>query len=225
MYKWFNIDGGKIYDCFAGGSVRGVVAAKLGYEYTGIDLRQEQVDENIRQAEQIGVSPTWHCDDSSNADKYVEDNSVDMIFTCPPYADLEVYSDDKRDISNMEYDDFCKVYAKILSIACRKLKDDRFAVVVIGDVRDPKGAYRRLVDYTRKVMTDNGLYLYNDFVLIEQIATGAVRAARQFNALRKVVKKHQNVLCFYKGDISKIKENYKELDLNNDFTQEENNER
>lgn len=216
MYKWFNIDGGKIYDCFAGGSVRGVVAAKLGYDYTGIDLRQEQVDENIRQAQEIGVSPQWYCDDSLNADKYVEDNSCDMIFTCPPYADLEVYSDDKRDISNMEYEDFCKVYAKILSIACRKLKNDRFAVVVIGDVRDKQGAYRRLVDYTRKVMTDNGLYLYNDFVLIEQIGTGAVRAARQFNALRKVIKTHQNVLCFYKGDIKNIKNNFKTLDLSDE---------
>lgn len=191
----------------------------LGYKYFGIDLRQEQVDENIKHAQQIGVSPTWYCDDSLNADKYIDDNSVDMLFTCPPYADLEVYSDDKRDISNMDYDDFCKVYADILSIACKKLKNDRFAVVVIGDVRDKQGAYRQLVDYTRKVLTDNGLCLYNDFVLVESVGTGAIRAPKQFNSLRKAVKTHQNVLCFYKGNIKNIKNNYPELDFSEDELQ------
>jgi len=213
MYKWFNVDGGVIYDCFAGGSVRGIIAEILGYKYKGIDLRQEQISENKRQAAEIGVSPEWFCDDSLNADKYIDDNTADMVFTCPPYADLEVYSDDKRDISNMPYDDFCKVYSQILSIACRKLKSDRFAVIVIGDVRDKKGAYRQLVDYTRKVLTDNGLILYNDFVLVEQVGTGAIRAPKQFNAQRKAVKVHQNVLVFYKGDIRKIKDNYQELNL------------
>lgn len=42
MYKWFNVHEGSIFDCFAGGSVRGIVAEKLGYKYTGIDLRKEQ---------------------------------------------------------------------------------------------------------------------------------------------------------------------------------------
>lgn len=216
MYRWFNIDGGKIFDCFAGGSVRGIVAAKLGYDYYGIDLRQEQIDANVAQAEKIGLAPHWYCDDSLNADKYIEDNSVDMLFTCPPYADLEVYSDDARDISNMEYEDFCKVYREILTIACRKLKDDRFAVVVIGDVRDKQGAYRRLVDYTRTILADNGLHLYNDFVLVETVGTGAFRVTKQFNAKRKVVKTHQNVLCFYKGNMNNIKANFKEFDISDD---------
>ena len=212
MYKWFCPDGGTIYDCFAGGCVRGVVAEYLGYKYTGIDLRAEQIEANERQALEIGVSPTWICDDSLNADKHLNDNSCDMIFTCPPYADLEKYSDDERDISNMEYDEFCEVYKNILSIACNKLKQDRFAVVVIGDVRDKKGAYRQLVDYTRKVLTDNGLVLYNDLILVEQIGTGAFRASKQFNALRKVIKVHQNVLVFYKGNIKAIKDNFTELE-------------
>ena len=46
MYKWFNIDGGKIFDPFAGGSVRGIVATKLGYDYTGIDLSTKQIEAN-----------------------------------------------------------------------------------------------------------------------------------------------------------------------------------
>lgn len=217
IYKWFLPKGGKIYDCFAGGSVRGIVAAKLGYDYHGIDLRQEQIDANIYNAKQIGVNPHWYCDDSINADKYIDDNSCDIIFSCPPYADLEVYSDDPRDISNMDYNDFCRVYADIISIACRKLKKDRFAVFVVGDVRDKNGFYRNFVDYTKKCFNDNGLLTYNDMILVEAIGTGAIRANKQFGNLRKVIKTHQNVIVFYKGDVKMIKQNYTDIEIDETF--------
>ena len=213
VYKWFCTDGGLVYDCFAGGAVRGIVAHKLGYKYIGIDLRPEQVEENKKHAERVGLAPVWYCDDSLNADKYVEDEAVDLCFTCPPYADLEKYSDDERDISNMDYDQFCRVYSKILSIACRKLKNDRFFVVVVGDVRDKAGAYRRLVDFTRGVLAANGLQLYNDLVLVEPIGTAAIRAPGQFKQWRKVVKTHQNILVFYKGNMQAIKENFHEIEV------------
>lgn len=214
MYKWFCTAGGQIFDCFAGGSVRGVVASKLGYKYLGIDLRQEQVDANIKNAEEIGgIDAKWVCDDSLNADKYIPDNSADMIFTCPPYADLEIYSDDKRDISNMKFEDFLKVYREILHIACKKLKDNRFAVIVIGDVRDKKGIYRDLIDYTKAYMKECGMGTYNEFILVEAIGTGAFRAKHQFVGMRKAIKTHQNVLCFYKGNPKCIKDNFEEIDL------------
>lgn len=212
VYKWFCTEGGKIYDCFAGGSVRGVVAAKLNYEYYGIDLRKEQITANKQNALQIGVAPNWYCDDSLNADKYIKDNSVDLVFSCPPYADLEVYSDDPRDISNMQYDEFCKVYSEIISIACRKLKNDRFAVFVVGDVRDKKGFYRNFVDYTKKCFNENGLQTYNEAILLDMLGTAMLRANRTFNT-RKLVKVHQNVLVFYKGSPENIKNNFNEIQI------------
>ena len=42
-YRWFTPPAAHILDPFAGGSVRGIVAAKLGRRYTGIDLRAEQI--------------------------------------------------------------------------------------------------------------------------------------------------------------------------------------
>lgn len=212
IYKWFNVKNGSIYDCFAGGSVRGIIAEKLGYKYTGIDLRKEQIEANILNAKDLNVEPNWYCDDSLNADKYVEDNSVDLVFSCPPYADLEVYSDDERDISNMDYDKFKEVYKQIIDIACRKLKENRFAVFVVGDVRDKKGFYRNFIDYTKYCFNNNGLMTYNEIILLEQIATAALRCKRNF-AKRKVTKTHQNVLVFYKGDIEEISKNYNEIEV------------
>lgn len=213
IYKWFNIDNGKIYDCFAGGSVRGIVAEYLGYDYTGIDLRQKQVEANKEQAAKIGLSPKWYCDDSLNADKYIKDNSVDLVFSCPPYADLEVYSDDERDISNMNYEDFKKTYRKIIDIACRKLKDDRFAVFVVGDIRDKKGYYRNFIDYTKECFNGNGLLTYNEIIVLDPIGTAPVRCGRAFKKSRKVQKIHQNILVFYKGEIKNIRNNFKEIEV------------
>ena len=212
IYTWFNVDGGAIYDPFAGGSVRGVVAEKLGYGYTGIDLRREQIEANRENAKELGVNPTWHCDDSLNADKYVNDESVDLIFSCPPYADLEIYSNDERDLSNMDYEQFKSVYADIIAIACKKLKNDRFAVFVVGDIRDKKGVYRNFVDFTKRCFNENGLVTYNELVLLNVVGTGALRAKSAMRN-RKMIKIHQNVLVMYKGDLKRIQSNFKELEV------------
>ena len=57
---------------------------------------------------------------------------------------------------------------------------------------------------TKRIFKDNGLQLYNESVLLEQYGTAPMRAGKQFTAKRKVVKVHQNVLVFYKGDIKTI---------------------
>ena len=49
VYRWFCPAGGALLDPFAGGSVRGIVASKLGLKYTGIDLSERQIAENRKQ--------------------------------------------------------------------------------------------------------------------------------------------------------------------------------
>lgn len=113
----------------------------------------------------------------------------------------------------MTYENFCKIYKKIIDIACKKLKNNRFACFVVGEVRDKKGRYRNFVDYTKQCFIDNGLCFYNDIILLESGGTVALRARRVFTGLRKVVKQHQNILVFYKGDIKKIKTEFEQVDL------------
>lgn len=216
MYRWFNVKGGSILDPFSGGSVRGAVACILGYEYYGFDLRREQIDANMAVAAKNKIHPKYYCDDSANIDEYIEDCSVDFVFSYPPYVDLEVYSDDPRDLSNMNYDDFLHAYAEIIQKCCRKLKNNRFAAFVVGEVRDKKGFYRDFVDKTKKAFSDSGLHFYNDIVIVNAIGTGAARASRQFNAKRKVVNLHQKILVFYKGDEKQIHGVFGDVDLPNE---------
>ena len=157
IYNWFSPEGGIVYDPFAGGSVRGVAAEMLGRKYIGIDLSQRQVDANQMNADKLGVNPAWHCDDSKNADLYLPDGSADLVFSCPPYHNLEKYSDHPLDLSNMNYSDFLEAYGEIIAVACRKLKENRFAVFVVGDIRDSKGAYRDFIGKTKRIFQAQGL--------------------------------------------------------------------
>ena len=208
IYKWFGVQDGVTFDPFAGGSVRGVVAELSGMRYIGVDLSKEQIQANSRNADELKVYPTWYCDDSRNADKYVKDNSADLVFTCPPYHDLEKYSDNPLDLSNMTYADFIDAYTDIISLSCKKLKDNRFAVFVVGDIRDKHGAYRDFVGDTKRIFRECGLCLYNDCVLLDMYGTAPMRAAHVFEPLKKLIKVHQNVLIFYKGDIQEIRNTY-----------------
>ena len=200
MYKWFCPDGGRILDPFAGGSVRGIVANYLGYKYTGVDIRQEQIDSNREQALDIlpiDNQPQWYVGDSNLVIDDFKDESFDMVLSCPPYADLEKYSDLEGDISNMSYDDFLVAYKSIIKKSCKKLKKGGHAVFVVGEIRDKHGFYRGFVTHTIMAFLECGMRLYNDAVLATSIASAALRASGNMKS-KKLVKIHQNVLDFVK---------------------------
>lgn len=207
LLRWFSRPGASVLDPFAGGSVRGIVAGSLGMHYTGIELREEQVLANRAQIERIPVEvpPSWIVGDSSELVDSLP-GSYDFVFSCPPYADLEVYSDDPRDISTMEYERFLSTYSKIIGDACSKLSDNRFAAFVVSEVRNKKtGIYRGFVADTIRAFEAAGLGLYNDVVLLNNVGTAAIRANLNMNT-RKLVRVHQNVLVFVKGDPRKAVE-------------------
>ncbi len=199
-YRWFCPPGGAVLDPFAGGSVRGVVASVLGYAYSGCELRGEQVAANQAQA---GICkaplPCWRQGDSRNIAE-IFPAPADFVFSCPPYFDLEVYSDDPADLSAMTYPAFLEAYRAIIAAACGRLRQDRFACFVVGEVRDRAGNYRNFVGDTIEAFRAAGLHFYNEAILVTAVGSLPVRAGRQFKAGRKLGKTHQNVLVFIKGD-------------------------
>jgi hypothetical protein len=200
-YRWFSPVGGVVLDPFAGGSVRGIVASHCGRQYIGMDLRAEQIEANRAQADVASdPQPVWHCGDSLTIDKVCADVDADFIFSCPPYADLEVYSDDPADLSTMSYENFRAVYFEIIAKACSRLKEDRFACFVVGDVRDKKGNYYNFVGDTVEAFRAAGLHFYNEAILVTCVGSLPIRAGKQFSSGRKLGKTHQNVLVFVKGD-------------------------
>lgn len=200
MYMWFCPEKGQVVDPFAGGSVRGIVASKMGREYYGVELRGEQVAANVNQRAALceGAGPEWVCGDA--AEELEAAPESDLLFTCPPYGNLEVYSDDPRDLSGMEWHTFTAAYKRIIARAVKNMRRDSFACFVVGNFRDKKGFYRDLVGATVDGFEESGAGLYNEAVLATPIGTAAMRVTKQFESGRKMAKIHQNVLVFCKGD-------------------------
>lgn len=206
VYTWFSPPAGHVLDPFAGGSVRGIVAAHLGRKYTGVDLRPEQVKANETQAKEIVPDnrPKWIVGNSLTD---IPKEEYDLVFSCPPYYDLEVYSEDAADLSAYKtYKEFLKDYRAIIMESISRLRDDRFACFVVGDIRDKKGIYRNFVSDTISAFQDAGAMLYNEAVLITAVGSLPIRVGRQFDSARKLGKTHQNVLVFIKGDAKKAAE-------------------
>ncbi len=199
MYNWFCPKNGMILDPFAGGSVRGIVANYLGYKYTGIELRNEQVESNREQSLsilEINNQPQWYVGDS---EKVLTEliPEYDLIFSCPPYADLEVYSSLKEDLSNMNYKDFQIKYNSIIELSVKKLKSKCYAIFVVGDVRDKKGFYLDFVGDTKRYFMNAGMKFYNEIILVGSCARASM-VANSYMRQKKIPKIHQNILIFYK---------------------------
>jgi DNA modification methylase len=214
VYRWFCPAGGAVLDPFAGGSVRGIVASKLGLSYTGIDLSERQIEANRKQAADICSSnpPTWILGDSRSVCDLAP-GSYDLIFSCPPYGNLEVYSDDERDLSTLDYPDFLKAYRAIIGNGAAMLKPGRFACFVVGDFRDRQGFYRNFVSETIAAFESAGLRLYNEAVLVTAVGSLPIRIGKQFGRYRKLGKTHQNVLVFYNGQPKQIPDTFGECDF------------
>lgn len=204
VISWFTATGDAVIDPFAGGSVRGIVCNTLGRHYTGIDLREEQIAANKEQGEVITpeAPPLWLCGDSMNI-KAIAPGEYDFMLTCPPYGNLEIYSDDPADISNMPDEKFDEAYTEILRRTVEMLRDDRFAAVVVGNYRDKHGYLRDLCGLTIRAMEAAGARYYNDFIIVTPIGSLPIRAGKAFQATRKMGRTHQYMLIFCKGDPKK----------------------
>ena len=213
VYRWFCPASGTVLDPFAGGSVRGCVAARLGLRYHGVDLSQTQLEENVQQAARMRgiaaaakarwVDPTWHCADSRQLRALEALQGlppVDFVFSCPPYFDLENYSDDPLDLSNADsYDAFLASYREIIAASVARLAPNRFCCFVVGEIRSSDGFCRNFVSDTIDAFQARGAKLYNSAIMMLPLHSLPMRASAAFSATAKLGMCHQHVLVFYNG--------------------------
>ena len=166
LLTWFCPHNGKVLDPFAGGSVRGIVAEELGFNYTGIDISEKQIEANTVQSSK----PNWIVGDSKK-ELFGLDQDYDFVLTCPPYHDLEKYTDNPNDLSNMEYPKFIKNLETILYESQLKLKDNRFFAIVVSEIRELPttrnykiGKYKGFVSDVVKMCERHNLHFYNDMI-------------------------------------------------------------
>jgi hypothetical protein len=226
FYSWFTPPGSTVLDPFAGGSVRGIVASRLGRRYVGIELREEQLDANQEQACDICRTddpvPRWLLGDAREVAALAGSmGPYGAVFGCPPYGNLERYSDDERDLSTLDWPEFAAEYRKVIAACCALLAPNRFAAFCVGDFRDKAGAYRCFPEYTAACFAAAGLTKYNHFILVTPAGSLPLRVGAQFSAGRKAGTSHQHLLVFVKGDGRAAADACGPVDVNLDWVRQE----
>src|SRR5690606_19872953 len=92
-------------------------------------------------------------------------------------------------------------YRGVIRQAVDRLAPNRFAVWVVGEVRDKRsGAYRGFVADTIRAFQDAGADYHSEMILVTPIGALPTKAARQFTATRRIAKSRQQVLVCVNGD-------------------------
>lgn len=192
-YTWWTQPGDVVYDPFAGGPARGLVAGALGRRYVGVDISERQVDANESSAAPGDVR--WVAGDSTT----IAPPACDFVFSCPPYGSLERYSNDPRDLSTMSFDEFRSAYTNAIARAVDALRSDRFAAFVVGNYKERR-RLRDLVGLTVHAFVKSGAEYYADIAYVPPVGSAALRAAASFPTTRRPMPRHQVMLVFAKGD-------------------------
>lgn len=216
---WFGLPGGSVLDTFAGDTVFGYVAGRLGHTFTGIELRQEQV--NVNAARTAELPCRYICDDALNVLQHITPESQDFFFSCPPYFNLEHYSDLPNDASNQgSYEAFIDIMRRALTDAFSCLRQNRFAVVVCSDIRSRENSlYHPFIRDLKTIAAEAGLGMMNELILVEQFRNAGMRAAKQMSS-RLCVRVHQHVLVFFKGDTKTISQTYKPIEYDSEYLEQ-----
>jgi hypothetical protein len=193
--------GGTILDAFAGGPPRGVVSTIMGYKYTGVEIRQEQIDENRKVLKRLSlVGADYVLGDGRFIDLkgHGQDSQFDCALTCPPYYDLEQYSDLPNDLSNLgTYWEFNAGMQFSANAHFKHLKPGAFACIVVGNFRDKKGEIVDFRSHTVENFREAGFVFHQEVILSKNFGSAAKRSANSWKGL-KLVPIHEFLLVFRK---------------------------
>lgn len=168
----YSKEGDLVLDQFAGGGTTLVEAKLLNRNIIGLDVNDEALS---RCREKTGFKHEG-ADGTVDIRKGdarqlsgIDDNSIDLICTHPPYADIIHYSEGRdipEDLSNYELDDFLKQMRSVASESYRVLKKAKFCAILMGDMRK-KGHVIPLSFKTMQIFEDAGFKL-KEIILKEQ---------------------------------------------------------
>ncbi len=139
----YSQEGDKVLDQFAGGGTTLIEAKLLNRNIIGIDVNDVALERCREKTnfEHKGADGKVYIrkGDARNLN-FIDDGSVDLICTHPPYADMIKYSKDfelniPEDLSNFEIPAFLEEMKKVAAESYRVLKKNKFCAILMGDTR------------------------------------------------------------------------------------------
>lgn len=128
-----------VLDQFSGGGTTLVEAKLLNRNIIGVDVNEAALarckEKTTFEHESANGEVHLYRGDARNLD-FIPDNSIDLICTHPPYADIIKYSEDiPEDLSLRKVKDFLKEMNSVAAESYRVLKKDKFCAILMGDTR------------------------------------------------------------------------------------------
>lgn len=121
------------------GSGTTLIEAKLlGRNAVGIDINSDAVKLSDRNLDFTCHETSKIFTKQGNASdlSFLKDQSIDLICTHPPYANIIQYSKDiDGDMSHLKYEEFLQSFEKIAEESFRVLKKNGICAYMIGDIR------------------------------------------------------------------------------------------
>lgn len=201
LLRYGGSSGNRIIDAFAGGPPRAVVSSIMGYHYTGFEIRQDQIDENQGILHDLGLTG---CEYILGDGRFLEAEfpfKFDVALTCPPYWNLETYSDLDTDLSNASsYAEFNAGMALCAQAHRQHMKPGAFVSIVVGPFRDKRTG--ELIDFpahTVENFREAGFIYWQQIVLSKNFASAAKRSTNAWKG-HKLVPAHEFLLVFRTPD-------------------------
>lgn len=200
LLRYGGSPGGRVLDAFAGGPPRAVVATIMGYSYVGFEIRKEQIDENKALLKKLKLGGAeFILGDGRFLKKDLE--PFDCALTCPPYYDLEKYSDQPDDLSNLStYGEFNAGIAFSALAHYPLMKPGAFVCVVVGPFRNKKTG--ELIDFpahTVENFREAGFIYWQQIVLSKNFGSACQRSTTSWKG-QKLVPIHEFLLIFRKPE-------------------------
>ena len=133
----YSNEGDTVLDQFVGGGTTAVEAKLTGRNFIGIDINPNAVELSQRKCDfefDSDVDISIRLGDARKLD--LPDESVDLICTHPPYADIIHYSDGiDGDLSQLSIKPFLMEIGKVAEECFRVLKKGKYCTVLMGDTR------------------------------------------------------------------------------------------
>ena len=135
-----------VLDQFAGGGTTLVEAKLLNRNIIGVDVNDVALERcrNKTDFELEEANGVVHIQkgDARNLD-FIYDESIDLICTHPPYANIIEYSEDiEEDLSKLKVKEFLSEMVKVAQESYRVLKKGKFCAILMGDTRQRDTLFR-----------------------------------------------------------------------------------
>ncbi len=166
-----------ILDQMMGSGTTLVEAKLLGRNAIGVDINLDAVmvainrlnfsldDLFLKHKEPI-IRTYWG--DARNLDK-IEDNSIDLIATHPPYANIISYTKNNKspdDLSQLPFDKYIEGIKRVAEEAFRVLKPGKMCAILIGDTRKHKH-YVPIAFRVMQAFLEVGFILKEDIIKVQ----------------------------------------------------------